>query len=84
MDLKEVQTRVVQRSTVFESFLKAQHLEYTGNSLVVQRLGLYTFIAKGPGLIPRWELRSHKPPSVAKKIRLKKFIYIYQNSNKSQ
>ena len=44
-------------------------LSKTGNSLVVQWLGLCIFTAEGPGSIPGLvrELRSHKPCGMAKK-----------------
>ena len=32
-----------------------------GNSLMVQWLGLQAFAAEGPGFIPDWKLRYHKP-----------------------
>ena len=34
-------------------------MPFTGNSLVVQWLGLHAFTAKGPSLIPGLGLRSH-------------------------
>ena len=39
----------------------------TGNSLVVQWLGLHAFTAEGPGSILVGELRSHKLHGAAKK-----------------
>ena len=36
------------------------------NSLVVQCLGLHSFTAEGPDLIPRWEIRCLMPFGFAK------------------
>ena len=41
------------------------------NSLVVHRLGLCALTAKGPGLIPGWELRSHMSHGVTKRKKMK-------------
>lgn len=46
-----------------------------GNSLAVQRLGFYTFIAEGPGgSIPGW--KSKIPQAIKKKEKIKKKIII--------
>ena len=45
---------------------------FWGNSLVVQWLGLHTFTAKGPGLIPGQETKIHKSHSTAKKKKKKR------------